>query len=78
VPLEAREQGHRDSQVENAVAEEGEPLVGGGPVLDPGGVRERLAGELVRELVEQGAKSDEMLAQGEGFTGAWFSTKSIA
>ena len=42
-----------ERQAEHAVAEEGEPAVGVGAVLDPGGVGERLAAQGQRQRVEQ-------------------------
>jgi hypothetical protein len=50
--LEAWKDRPRDGDAEDAVAEEGEPLVGLRAVLDPGGMRERLLGEALRELFE--------------------------
>ena len=63
---EAVEDGSRDRQLEHAVAEELEPLVGGRPILGPGGVREDLlepggwqlgdqTPELARAVLEFGA-----------------------
>jgi hypothetical protein len=43
----------RDRQAQDAVAEEGEPLVRVAAVVDPRGVREGLLGELVGQLIQQ-------------------------
>jgi hypothetical protein len=45
-----------DREAQDAVPQEREPLVGDGPVVDPRGVRERLALEVFRELIEEGLK----------------------
>jgi hypothetical protein len=42
-----------DGELEDAVAEELEPLVGGATVARPRGVREDVLGQLRRELVDQ-------------------------
>ena len=47
----------RDRELEHAVTEELEPLVGQRPVRRPGGVREDVVGALRRELVDQDRSS---------------------
>ena len=42
-----------ERQPEHAVAEKREPAVGVGAVIDPGGVRQRLASQVRRQRVEQ-------------------------
>jgi hypothetical protein len=44
----------RNRQAQDAVSEEGEPLVRLPAVLDPGGVRESLALQVFGKLIEEG------------------------
>jgi hypothetical protein len=53
---EAVEDGARDRELEDAVSEELQPLVGSSPVLRPRGVREDLLEPVVRELGDQAAE----------------------
>jgi hypothetical protein len=53
---EAVEDGPRDRELENAVAQELEALVGGGPVVRPGRVREDLLETRSRKLGDQAAE----------------------
>jgi hypothetical protein len=42
----------RHGEAQDDVPEEGEPLIGGASIVDPGSVGEGLPRELVRQLVE--------------------------
>jgi hypothetical protein len=53
---EAVEHGTGDRELEHAVAEELEPLVGLGAVLRPGGVGEDLLEPVVRQLSDESAE----------------------
>jgi hypothetical protein len=45
-----------DREAQDDVPQEGEPLVRALALVDPGGVRERLRGEVVGKLIEKVAK----------------------
>ena len=53
---EAVEDSPRDRQLEDAVTQELEPLVGVGTILRPGGVREYVRLPVVRQLRDQSAE----------------------
>jgi hypothetical protein len=56
----------RDRKLEDAVAEELEALVRGGPLLGPGRVREDLVQALPRELRDQPAELFRPIRKGAG------------
>jgi hypothetical protein len=59
--------GHREAQ--DDVPEEGEPLVRALALVDPRRMRERLRGDVIRELIEKVAKRFQ--GGQDAFCGAW-------
>jgi hypothetical protein len=51
--VEPRIQVRGDRQAEHRVAQEGEPLVRVAALLDPRGMRDRLAGKILRQSFQQ-------------------------
>jgi hypothetical protein len=52
-----------DGQAQDAVSQEREPLIRLAAVVDPRGVRERLADEIVRKLIEECLQALSLCAQ---------------
>jgi hypothetical protein len=61
----------RDGELQDAVAEELEPLVGGGAVARPGRVGEDVLEALRRERVDQLGQLVDSARRGASLTGAW-------